>query len=82
MGDVEAIRGGHYDVVLANINRNILLRDIPAYAATLGQGGEMIVSGILEADVEAIERRAVEEGMWPAGQRIREGWAVLSFRKS
>ncbi len=79
-GDVAAIRGRRYDTVLANINRNILLADMPAYVATLEPGGELIVSGILEADIEAIERRAVELGLWPAGQRLREGWAVLSFR--
>jgi len=81
LGDVSAIRGKHYDTVLANINRNILLADMPAYVATLGENGELIVSGILEADIEAIERRAVECGLWPSGQRLREGWAVLSFRR-
>ncbi len=81
-GDVSAIRGRHYDVVLANINRNILLADMPAYVATLNPAGELIVSGILEADVETIERRAVELGLWPSGQRLREGWAVVSFRKN
>ncbi len=81
MGDVKAIRGKKYDIVLANINRNILLADMPAYVETLGAGGELIVSGILERDVEDISRRAVELGMRPAGQRLREGWAVLSFRK-
>ncbi len=91
LGDAAAIRGRHYDTVLANINRNILLADMPAYVATLDakngggnghgeSGGELIVSGILEADIETIEHRAVELGLWPSGQRLREGWAVLSFR--
>jgi ribosomal protein L11 methyltransferase len=82
MGDAGAIRGREYDVVLANINRNILLADMPAYVATLPPGGELIVSGIFETDIEAIERRAVELGLWPDRQRIKEGWAVLSFRNS
>ena len=80
LGDAAAICGKRYDTVLANINRNILLADMPAYVATLGAGGELIVSGILESDIEAIERRAVECGLRPAGQRLREGWAALSFR--
>jgi ribosomal protein L11 methyltransferase len=80
-GDVAAIRGRSYDVILANINRNILLADIPAYVETFRRpGGELIVSGILEADVETVERRAVESGLWPAGQRLKDGWAVISFR--
>jgi ribosomal protein L11 methyltransferase len=81
LGDVGAICGLHYDTVLANINRNILLADMPAYVATLADGGELIVSGIFEQDIETIEKRAVELGLWPSGQRLREGWAVLSFRQ-
>ncbi len=80
LGDAAAIRGLKYDTVLANINRNILLADMPAYVAALDDGGELIVSGIFETDIEAIERRAVEVGLWPSGQRLRDGWAVLSFR--
>ena len=80
MGDAGAISGKKYDTVLANINRNILLADMPAYVETLGPGGELILSGILERDIEDISRRAMELGMWPSGQRLREGWAALSFR--
>jgi ribosomal protein L11 methyltransferase len=80
-GDVTAIHGAQFDIVLANINRNILIADMPAYVETLSTTGELIVSGILESDIEAIGHRAVELGLWPASQRLRDGWAVLSFRK-
>jgi ribosomal protein L11 methyltransferase len=80
-GDAGVIRGKRYDTVLANINRNILLADMPTYVETLGAAGELIVSGILERDTEDIERRAVGLGMKLSGQRIREGWAALAFRK-
>jgi ribosomal protein L11 methyltransferase len=80
LGDASAIRGRRYDTVLANINRNILLADMPAYVETHSAGGELIVSGILEADIETVGRRAAGLGLWPSGQRMREGWAVLSFR--
>jgi ribosomal protein L11 methyltransferase len=83
-GDAGAIRGHNYDIVLANINRNILLADMPAYVDTLRgaapASGELIVSGIFETDIETIERRAIELGLWPSGQRLRDGWAALSFR--
>jgi ribosomal protein L11 methyltransferase len=81
MGDAGAIVGKSYDTVLANINRNILLADMPRYVATLNHaGGELIMSGILERDIEIISEKAVSLGMWPAGQRLREGWAVVTFR--
>lgn len=59
LGDVSAIAGKRYDFILANINRNILLADMPRYAQALREGGELIMSGILERDVEAIGERAV-----------------------
>jgi ribosomal protein L11 methyltransferase len=79
-GDASAIVGKSYDIVLANINRNILLADMPRYVAALGSKGELIMSGILERDIETISAKAVSLGMWPAGQRLREGWAVVAFR--
>jgi ribosomal protein L11 methyltransferase len=81
LGDVGRIVGKSYDTVLANINRNILLADMPHYVATLNPaGGELIMSGILERDIEIISEKALSLGMWPAGQRLREGWAVVTFR--
>ena len=56
-GDASLLAGKRYDFVLANINRNILLADMPVYAATLTPGGMLLVSGILEADISAIESR-------------------------
>ena len=48
-GDAGAIEGRKFDIVLANINRNVLLADMKAYAATLSHGGELIMSGFLLA---------------------------------
>lgn len=79
MGDAGAIEGQKYDVILANINRNILLADLPAYIRALNPGGTVIVSGILERDIADITSRARETGLEPAGQRLKEGWAALSF---
>ncbi len=81
LGDVSAIAGKRYDFILANINRNILLADMPRYAQALREGGELIMSGILERDVEAIGERAVGLGLRPEGMRVREGWAVVVCRR-
>ena len=81
LGDVGRIAGRRYDFILANINRNILLADMPRYAQALREGGELIMSGILERDVEAIGERAVGLGLRPEGMRVREGWAVVVCRR-
>ena len=81
LGDVSAVAGGKYDFILANINRNILLGDLDAYVALLREGGELFVSGFLDADVDAMQRAARERGLTPHLRLGVDGWAALSFVK-
>lgn len=57
-GDASAIEGEKFDIVLANINRNVLLADMRAYAKTLSEGGELIMSGFLEEDIPLLVKKA------------------------
>ena len=57
-GDATAIEGNKFDIVLANINRNVLLADMKAYAKTLSEGGELIMSGFLEEDIPLLVKKA------------------------
>jgi len=82
LGNAAVIRGKKYDAVVANINRNILLADMPAYAEALDAGGVLVVSGILEGDADAVARRAAEFGFRPDGARERDGWMALAFTKT
>ncbi|MBO5771190.1 MAG: 50S ribosomal protein L11 methyltransferase [Alistipes sp.] len=81
LGDVSRVAGRRYDFILANINRNILLGDMAAYVALLAEGGELFVSGFLEADVEAMCRAAEGYGLRLNQSRRIDGWAALSFVK-
>lgn len=81
LGDVAAIAGKRYDFILANINRNILLADMEAYADTLVQGGILVMSGILEADIPAIEEKALSLGLRLAERHTKDGWAAIEFEK-
>ena len=82
LGDVRAIEGRHYDFILANINRNILLGDMDAYLRTLNAGGELFISGFLDADVEAMCRAIEAKGMRLRHTKHVGGWAALSFVKA
>ena len=82
LGDVRRIAGRRYGFILANINRNILLADMPSYAATLERGGDLVMSGFLEADVPAIVARAKELGMELVETASREGWQMVHVRKA
>ena len=79
LGDASLLAGRHYDFVLANINRNILLSDMGAYASTLSSGGILLASGILEADVPAIVECAEKFGLKKNQVHYRNGWAVVQF---
>lgn len=81
LGDASAI-DKRFDFVLANINRNILLRDMPIYVDAMREGAMLIVSGILEFDIEAISARAAELGLRSDRCKQREGWAALKFTKN
>lgn len=81
LGDVRRIAGRSYDFILANINRNILLADMPVYAAALDAGGDLVMSGFLEPDVPAITACAEKLGLRPVATAVKEGWVTVHVRK-
>ena len=80
-GDASLLQMGTYDVLLANIHRNIILQDLPTYCRSLRKGGHMLLSGFYEADVPAIRQAAEALGLAFAGQSARDDWACVEFRK-
>lgn len=81
-GDAASLAGkGPFDVVLANINRNILLEDIPAYVAVMSPGAMLCMSGFYVEDVPFIRRAAEEHGLFYVHCREKDGWAMAAFSK-
>lgn len=70
-----------YDLIIANINRNILLNDMQAYARTLKTGGIILFSGFYTEDTEAIEQQANKHSLFLQAQLERNNWASLKFIK-
>lgn len=81
LGTVEAVVGRKYDMVLANINRNIILNDIDRYVEALNEGGKLLLSGFLIEDIADITTAASERGLCPIAQSEEEGWVCLVFKK-
>ena len=79
LGDASSLQGC-FDVVIANINRNILLNDMGRYAAVLNAGGTLLLSGFYEADEAALVARAGELGMTLKGKKNRDGWSALCLK--
>jgi len=80
LGDATTLQG-HFDIIIANINRNILLADMERYAAVLNAGGTLLLSGFYEADEAALVSRAKELGMSLKNKKNRDGWSALQLAK-
>ena len=70
-----------FDVVLANINRNILLNDMPVFASLMTIGSTLIISGFYSSDVPLLEEKAAELGMEITGIRTDNEWTCLTLNK-
>ena len=80
-GDASLLQMGTYDVLLANIHRNIILEDLPTYVRSLRRGGHLLLSGFYADDVPSIRDAAQAQGLSFVGETLREGWACVEFAK-
>nr|WP_293531787.1 50S ribosomal protein L11 methyltransferase [Prevotella sp.] len=71
---------GVFDLVLANINRNILLEDMKSFRGVLNEGGYMILSGFYEEDIPVLLEKAKEFGLYESGRRTDNNWACLVLK--
>jgi ribosomal protein L11 methyltransferase len=67
----------HFDIILANINRNVLLEHLPHYAELLNPSGDLLLSGILNEDFELLEEKCVGLGLTIVNKRSKEAWSML-----
>lgn len=80
-GGAEAIKDNDFDVILANINKNVLLAQLPLYSAAMRTAGLLLLSGFFVTDVPDLQAAAAAVGFEPHGVYERENWAVLLFKK-
>ena len=78
-GDASLLQMGRYDVILANINRNILLHDLPTYARSLRRGGTILLGGFFESDVPRLLDAAAPLGLGSASVATLDGWACIAL---
>ena len=79
-GDANLLKGrAPFDVIIANINRNILLADMAQYAACMHPGSELFMSGFYVQDIPVIQERAESLGMEFIHHREKNNWAAVKF---
>jgi ribosomal protein L11 methyltransferase len=68
-------------LLIANINRNILLADMPSFSACLSEEGELLLSGFYTEDVPVLLANAATHGLYPVHQSQDSNWALLLLKK-
>lgn len=81
LGDASLLDGQEYDVIIANINRNILLADIAQYAKSLRNEGLLFLSGFYKEDMPSIIEECDRNGLRFIKNLERNNWVALEFKK-
>lgn len=81
LGTAENLGSQDFDIILANINRNILISDIPTYVKVLKSGGQLLLSGLCFFDVDDILEVCDAQGLKLQNRNQREEWMSLLLEK-
>ncbi|RLD19676.1 MAG: 50S ribosomal protein L11 methyltransferase [Bacteroidetes bacterium] len=81
LGSVDTVRGRHFDIVLANINRNAIMMLMPELVLNIAENGTVLFSGFLESNVQEVTDLSEEHGLGPISRRQKGEWLCLGFLK-
>jgi ribosomal protein L11 methyltransferase len=78
-GDAALLNGKKYDLIIANINRNILLNDMQSYVDCLNAKGTLLLSGFYTEDIPFIDASCTEKGLTYVKKFERNNWVSLKY---
>lgn len=78
-GDATLLQDKKYNFIIANINRNILLEDLPTYRACLENKGMILLSGFYEEDIAVIDNKCQSLGLALVGKKNKNNWVALRY---
>ncbi|MGB5437836.1 MAG: 50S ribosomal protein L11 methyltransferase [Maribacter sp.] len=78
-GDATLLKEQRYDVIIANINRNILLSDIPVYVKCLAENGQLFLSGFYKEDIPLITEKCVKSGLKLEKILEKNNWVAVKY---
>jgi ribosomal protein L11 methyltransferase len=81
-GDISLLNNEKFDIILANINRNILINDMNKYIASLKKEGSILFSGFYTQDLSVIKEKAEQSGLTEALYIEKNNWIAVKFIKS
>ena len=82
LGDASVLQEieGTFDVVMANINRNILLNDMSAFKQKMNPNARLLLSGFYQSDVKLLQEKAADLGLAICSQKVDGDWTCLTFK--
>lgn len=81
-GDADLLGSEKFDIILANIHKNVLLNDMAAYTKVLNPGGLLVMSGFYTVDKQEIKLKAESLGLTDNGFKIKNNWVAYIFRQN
>jgi ribosomal protein L11 methyltransferase len=81
LGGHELLAGKFFHIILANINKNVLVQQFSVYSTSLNSGGLLLISGFFETDRDDLVREAAKHGFIFDQLITKEGWALIQFKK-
>jgi ribosomal protein L11 methyltransferase len=82
LGDVSIVKNEKFDVILANINKNVLLDEMHFYSGCMHKKSVLLLSGFYQSDIEDIDGKCKENGLSLSKQNIKNEWMMLKYSKS
>ena len=81
LGDVSLLKNKKYQIIIANINRNILLKDMASYSSCLEKGGRLFLSGFYNEDLDLITATCTKLNLTFVDKKERNNWVSAIFTK-
>ena len=81
LGDAGLLGAETYEIIFANIQKNVIIKDLPAYESVLRSGGHIYLSGFYTQDMPDVKRKAESLGLIETGYHEKNNWVVYSFKK-
>lgn len=82
LGDAGLLGQESYEIIFANIHKNVIVSDLPVYESVLQPGGQLYLSGFYTHDMPDVKAKAESLGLQETGFHEKNNWVVYAFRKS
>jgi len=81
LGDASLLGNQSFEIIFANIHKNVIIHDLPKYEGVLDSGGKIYLSGFYKHDMPDILAKAESLGLIQSGYKEKNNWVVYSFEK-